>query len=342
MMKKRLFVLVLALILVMSGCGSSDKNESATMDMASSTSTEAVRGGESFGSSSEMEFNYVEEEALELQLEEQTAPTDDGAYEGGGGTVITDGNIPSTRKIIKTGYVYMEALDYEKTLEEIKGLIEQFGAYTSYSESSGGSIYERGYNSRYARFTIKVPAQMFEGMFEALHTAGHVLNSNEGKQDVTSQFVDIEARLKTLEVQEERLLSILEKTENLEDVIELEYALQDTRYEIERYTTNLRNLQDLVSFSTIELTVQEVWEETKVEEPAVTFTDRISEGLKETFEEISEGFQSLIVFLVTQFPYILFMMAVGFGIFKFYRRLARKDQLLAAKVKSEDKEKDAK
>lgn len=320
MKRMRLFS-ILVLVLLLSACAIS-KKEVSTED----------GGG----------FNMAEP-AMDMAVEESKVAYVEESMEGysGESPSYMDGNevldaITIERRIIKTGFIYMETLEYEETLASIKKLLNKYNAYTSYSESNGGSIYERGNNTRYARYTVKVPTDMFEEMYEELHTVGHVLNSSEGKEDVTSQFVDIEARLTTLEVQEDRLLAILEKTYNLEDVIELEYALQETRYEIERYTTNLRNLEDQVRYSTIDVNVQEVWEETEIEKPAITFGDRISEGLKETFEEISRGTQNLIIFLITQFPYLIFTLFIFYLCYRFYKRMVRKGELIKAEKEDND------
>lgn len=318
-MKKLWIALGMVLVIALSGCGA---NESATTTESSNDMAMEAPAMDRSGSVQYDEKAY--EDAEEAQFIEGELST----YNDGGTTGTSV--VTYERKIIKTGFVYMETLEFDKTVEDMKALINKYNAYTAYSESNAGSIFERGYNTRYSRYTIKVPAEMFEEMYEELHTMGNILNSNEGKQDVTSQFVDIEARLTTLNVQEERLLSILEKTENLEDVIELEYALQETRYEIERYTTNLRNLEDQVRFSTIEVNVQEVFEATVVEKPVITFSDKISKGLSETFNEISQGFQNLIIFIVTQFPYLIFTGIVVLVAIKLFKRASKKSTMAKA------------
>ena len=317
-------------MMMISACGSDE--------MTSETSTTDA----SYEMEAPMAVSMEEAKSVEMSFDEER-----GDYAlTTAGTAGTDQNEDSQeasnpsyeRKIIKTGYVYIETLTFDESVAALKRMVNQYNGYTAYSESNGGSVFEDRHNTRYARYTIKVPADMFEEMYEGLNAIGSVLNSNEGREDVTSQFVDIEARLTTLKVQEERLLSILEKTESLEDIIELEYALQNTRYEIESYTTNLRKLSDRVSYSTLEVNIQEVYEVTKIEKPVITFTDKIGEGLKETFEEISNGAQNLVIFLVTQFPYIIFtIFVIAFGRW-IYKRLSKKDQV--SKSNSEDINKD--
>ena len=75
---------------------------------------------------------------------------------------------------------------------------------------------------------------------------------------MTSQYTDYEARLDSLRTQEERLLAMLEKSEDVESLIALEQRLADVRYELESIERNLRNLDLQISYSTINLNLQEV------------------------------------------------------------------------------------
>lgn len=335
-MKKLIAIMTLMMVLVISGCGSSSDSQPREMNESKMDKGQAPAQTWKAEETIAREVEAADEE-LKVSFTEGTGDSSSGESEKYHDGNTQEAEVAFERKIIKTGFVYMETLDFERTIEDMRQLINKYNAYTSYSESNSGSFYERGYSTRSSRYTIKVPAEMFEEMYEELQTLGHVLNANEGKQDVTSQFVDIEARLTTLYVQEERLLAILEKTENLEDVIELEYALQNTRYEIERFTTNLRNLEDQVRYSTLEVSVQEVYEETVVEKPVITFQDRISEGLKETFEEISDGFQNFIIFIVTQFPYLLVALAFLYGLYRFLKKINGNKALEAASKPVDDK-----
>jgi hypothetical protein len=288
-------VSMLVMLLLVSGCSKKEDAYEMTSDTATS-------------SDSKMDYGAPEAPSMEMETDEETYDTvaegEVGSALGNDG-VSSEALILSERKIIKTGFMYMETLEYEKTLEDLKKYMEIYNAYTERSESNGGQIFEQGAQQRSSRYTIKVPAAQFELMFEDLKTIGHVLNANEGKQDITSQFVDIESRLKTLGIQEERLLAILEKSEKLEDIIQLEYSLQNVRYEIERYTSTLRNMDESVRYSTIEVNIQEVYKTTIIEPEPITFGDRISTGIKDTFKDIKEGFENLLVYLVVNAPYLI-------------------------------------
>ena len=92
-----------------------------------------------------------------------------------------------------------------------------------------------------------------------------------------------EARLKSLKLQEERLLTILSKAELLQDIIELERELSNVRYEIENYTGTLKKWDNLIEYSKVTIDVYEV-HEIKEEEPIpITSTRKASQTVFRRF-----------------------------------------------------------
>lgn len=95
-------------------------------------------------------------------------------------------------------------------------------------------------------------------------------------QNVTDEYYDIEARLKSLRTQEERLLALLEQSGSLEDIVQLEQALSDVTYEIEKLTGTLRNYDSLIEYMTVTIDLREVTRETEVTQAPVTLGERIA------------------------------------------------------------------
>ena len=87
---------------------------------------------------------------------------------------------------------------------------------------------------------------------------GNVISSSRSQENVTTQYTDYEARLESLNIQEERLLAMLEESGDLESLIALESRLSEVRYEIESIERNLRNLDQRIAYSTVNLEIQEV------------------------------------------------------------------------------------
>ena len=326
-------VSVLVMVFVLSACGA---QKSSMTEDATTSSNES--GFMDYGESApSMPQEAMEEATTENTTEMEMTVEESKSFDEG--EPLPESMVINERKIIKTGHMSIETLEYDKTIATLKESIGKYNAYVESSESYGGQIYESGADRRSSRYAIKVPAQQFEVMYEELKTIGQVLNANEGREDITSQFVDIESRLETLKVQEDRLLAILEKSEKLEDVIQLEYALQNVRYEIERYTSNLRNMSESVRYSTIHVNVQEVLKPTIIEKEPITLGERVSQGIKNTISDIKEGFEDLIVYVIANSPYLLFtalMIFIGIRIYKKSIKKSKTMKHLDAAKKEDD------
>lgn len=112
---------------------------------------------------------------------------------------------------------------------------------------------------------------------------GSIRSESLTTENVSLQYTDIEARLKSLEVQEERILEMLSKAESLEYVLELESRLSEIRYEIENYTSKLNRYDSLISYSTVTILLSEVYELTVTEQPPKTFGEKLSQRFNWNF-----------------------------------------------------------
>ena len=127
----------------------------------------------------------------------------------------------------------------------------------------------------------------------------NVVSRSTDVADVTESYTDTEARLKTLRLQEERLLEILSKATELSDVLELESRLSDVRYQIESYEATLRNYDSRVSYSTLHITLQEVVEYSIINDPPQTLGQRLSDGFKDSMRMVKNSAENALVWLVT-------------------------------------------
>jgi len=126
---------------------------------------------------------------------------------------------------------------------------------------------------------------------------------NESTEDITLQYADTESRLKSLEIQQERLLALLEKADTLEEIIALESRLSEVRYELELHGKTLRTYDNLVDYATITLYIQEVVRMTSPKPMGIW--ERIGSGLSDTIYNIYEGFTNFFVSLIINIPYLI-------------------------------------
>nr|WP_279380651.1 DUF4349 domain-containing protein [Caldicoprobacter guelmensis] len=218
------------------------------------------------------------------------------------------------RKIIRSAYLSMETTEFDRTVNEIIGKVNVYLGYIESSEIQGKPTYQGQVSNRKAHFEIRVPSKSFDSFIGDMVELGNVTSRQIRGEDITAQYLDVEARLKSLRLQEERLLTLLSKAEKLQDIIELERELSRVRYEIENYTGTLKQWDNMVQYSRISVDVYEV-REIKQEKPEpITWGDRIVSGFIKSWESIGKLFGDLIVFLVSAVPYLLILAVIGWTV----------------------------
>ena len=210
----------------------------------------------------------------------------------------------SERKIIRTATVNFETTGYEGFLEALNACVTSRGGYVESSETYGGGVYS-SYTTRSASITVRVPASQYDEFMSSVVQIGAMTYRSESKDDVTMSYIDIESHIRALETEYETLIEILDKAESLEDVILLQSRISEVNYELDSYKSQLRKYDDLISYCTVYVHVNEVRRETVPNEKTLTFGERIATGLRENFLDIGEGFSDFAVWFITSLPYLL-------------------------------------
>ena len=214
-----------------------------------------------------------------------------------------------SEKIIYSCYAEVETLTFEESCQEITKLIARYGGFLEQSTVSGHNYNYEG--RRNAEYVIRIPRESFEEVTGSLSNIGNVPYCSVSAENITSQYRDTESRLATYQVEEERLLAMLEKAETVADMLEIESRLSEVRYNIESLTTTILGWDSLVSYSTLTICLQEVVEYTA--EPELTYWQRIGKGFMRTLRDVGEFFKDLFRVFVVSLP-VLVLLAAGAGI----------------------------
>lgn len=213
------------------------------------------------------------------------------------------------RKIILTANLTIETLDFEKTVSSLQKAVAASGGYVAATNMEGGENSSR----RTANITFKVPAEKYSGFLESAGQSGNVVNRSETSEDVTSTILDVESRLKSLRTQEERLLKLMEEVGSLKDLLTIQDRLTEVQYEIENYTANKKTLDYLVSYSTVEIYVMEVFKITEI--PPVTYGSRAVNAFFDSWSNVWKGVKELSILLIWLMPLILLLLIAGIVVF---------------------------
>lgn len=201
------------------------------------------------------------------------------------------------RKIIKTAQVSIKTKNYDMLMSEIKQKIEQYGGYVEQSQEYN---YDSASN-RNAYMDIKIPADKLEQFIEELEAIGTVISKVIASDDITDSYIDVESRINALETEEKTLLAILEKAENLADVIELQNRLSAVRSDLESMKAKKQHYDGKIAYSGISLDINEV---ERVVEGDDTFLGEVKERLMNNLYDLGDFLRELTISLIASLPYI--------------------------------------
>jgi len=163
---------------------------------------------------------------------------------------VPGGGVAADRKIVKTAQLSLVAADPAKAAEAARAVAEQFGGYAV-------SLRVGTQESGRAQLTIRVPAAQFEEARAALHKLGSRTEDEQIQaEDVTHQYVDTEATLKSYRAEQEQYLQILRRAGSVKDVLAVTEKLADVRERIERTEAEFRSLSQQVAMASFTISLR--------------------------------------------------------------------------------------
>jgi hypothetical protein len=197
-------------------------------------------------------------------------------------------------KVIKTAYLTIEVNDVPGSVETLKNLAAQKGGYLS------STNIQKNYNNRLSGSVIlRVPAAEFENALAGVKAIGTVKSVSTQGQDVTEEYVDLQAQKISFQNQLAQYNEIMKKAVKVEDVITVQQQIDRVQTELNRLEGRLKYLDSQIDFSTISVNLQEP--EPVGGETGHNFISTINEGIAGFFGMID----AIIIILFTVLPLII-------------------------------------
>ncbi len=221
------------------------------------------------------------------------------------GDVITQNLTPQPeglqeQKIIKTARLVYEASEIEATHTKIIQLANQYKGFVQ-SDNSGKS-----YNRIYRNMVIRVPTENFQAFIDGVSEGVSYFDQNNvSRQDVSEEFVDLNARLKAKRELENRYLELLKQAKNVKEMLEIERELSNIREEIEAKQGRLNYLESQVSMSTVTIEFYKLTSETGITQ---SYGQKMLNSIKGGWDGISMFFLGIL------YLWPLFVLAIIFVI----------------------------
>jgi len=253
------------------------------------------------------------------------------AFAGEGQDQIDSESVLADRKVIYNANMGLVVADAELAAQQVQELAAAFGGYVA-----NMNAYRGGANALYYNVTLRVPSDQFDAARAALRDlAVRVEDESISTNDVTDQYYDLDARLRTLKATEEELLALLKETRerggSVEDIMTIYRELTDIQSQIESLQGQLNRLDKLVALSTIDVRLQP-----DVLNQPITSSWRPLETLRRSFEILINALQGLIdifIFIfVVMLPVLLILAIPVLVLFLIVRWLVRRRKTRSAEV----------
>lgn len=225
------------------------------------------------------------------------------------------------RKVILNADIALKVTDARQALNEIQDLANFNRGYLADASLTGSD--EGGWNGR---LVLRIPAANYGSVMTAIRKLGAVRQERQWSQDVTEQYMDLEARIKILTEHEQRLRELALKASSFDEWLKLTSQVNDTRIQIENLTGRLRLLSNQVEFSTINISlIQPPPERGKKEEAAPSaLGERMAKAFRDSARALAELGAGLLVLLAGLLPVGAVLAALAAAAWILLRLLGRR------------------
>lgn len=215
-------------------------------------------------------------------------------------------------QIVKTAQltVVVKKVGFDSSFQQASLVASKYAGFIDSSSTQGR-------DARSARLQIRVPARNFERALQELRALGTVEGESVSGQDVTADYVDLQARIRTWEAQETVLLKLMSQASTVADTLRVQRELQDVQLNIERLKGQLRVLNDQTENSTIALTLHEQSVVPKKQTKAAPWLPSFGEAWRDTVRGFLGVAFSVVIGLGYLIPITLLALIAWLG----YRRI---------------------
>jgi len=202
--------------------------------------------------------------------------------------------------IIRSAQLSLITKEFDKARANLEAILKRHRGYVGELKAGGTTG-----SGRTLTATLRVPADQLDATLTEVKTLGRVESESQSGQDVTSQYVDLQARLSNARNTEQRLTDLLRnRTGKLSDVLQVEQEVDRVRGEIEQMEAERKNMSNQVSYATLNATIAEDYKAQLQVVPPSTST-RLSNAAVEGYRSMADGVVSLALFLLSTGPSLL-------------------------------------
>lgn len=238
------------------------------------------------------------------------------------------------RKIIRNADFQLEANSPEETQQKITAIAEGKGGFVVESTQSSSDVKVTTRDT--VTMTVRVPAEKFGEALDDIRKSGNrVIVETVKGQDVTEEFVDIEARLKAKKALEEQFIEIMKRSNSVADALNVQRELANVRGEIEQIEGRKRFLENQTSLSTIKIRIQTP---NAFSASSSGFFYQLGQALSRGFDFALNFILVLITLFIAFLPFLIFIVLPIYLLIRYLLKRRGKQKLASEIAKEEIKE----
>lgn len=313
----RVSLLTIALIALLSACG-------ATSDIAkNSTASKSTSPQQFSAEAADAEYSHTAANAANAAANAAEPAAASRTHRDRAGAAVKANislnkaeeseSYSTARMIIRNAELNLEAEDPEEAQRKITALAELRGGFVVESQQSSSEI--KSTTRDIVTMTIRVPADKFaDTLADIRNTSTRVVVETVKGQDVTEEFIDVEAQLKTKKALEQQFMEIMRRANSVEDALDVQSQLADVRGEIERIEGRKRFLENQSAMSTIKIRLQTA---KVIAAASAGFGSRLADSFA-AGADVAIGFiLGLVTFLIAALPVALLIGLPAFVVFRY-------------------------
>jgi hypothetical protein len=229
------------------------------------------------------------------------------------------------RKIIRNADLTLEVGSTPEAQHQVTSIAESRGGFVVTSESKQRENVDPAKRTLDIKLVVRIPANQFGPALNEIKALASILpEENVTGQDVTEEFIDLEARIKTQKALELQFLEIMRQANKVTDALEIQRQIADVRTEIEKLEGRKRFLENRSSLSTITVNLKSP---TPISVSTVGFGHSIREAASDSVDLASGMVLFFVRFVIMMIPVAAFVLLPLGLLLRYLMRRAKRMRL---------------
>jgi hypothetical protein len=227
---------------------------------------------------------------------------------------------PTDRKIIRNADMTLESETPEDAQRDITSIAERAGGFVVESQATSSDV--KMTRRDIVNMSVRVPSLKFAQAIEEIRATGtRVVTESVKGEDVTEEFIDVEARLRAKKALESQFMEIMKRANSVDDALNVQGELADVRGEIERIEGRKRFLENQSSLSTIKVRLQS---STAIPAASAGFMPRLTQAFAAGIDFALSFVLGLMTIVIAVMPFAVFVgLPVYLVVRYFWKRQSR-------------------